>query len=292
VGNADSVHEDRDDAHPCRVRLAADERIADEQIREWLGDGATRTPLVAMNSSAWLVSSGGQRYVLKIAKASEQAGLHVAAWLEERGLRTGSPVRMIVRDDRLVALLRFVDGRGLGTSSGDVALLGETLGRAHSLLVGAPVPEGLERWPWASLDPTVIDEPVLRGAASKAIDVAERLAPTLTHGILHGDPAPEAFLAGEEGVGLIDWGAAGHGPLLYDAASAWLYTDERVLAAYTRTAPLMSGEIAGATQFLAFRWAVQACYFSNRLRRGDLTGLASDADNDKGLADARRALIG
>ena len=232
-------------AHPWRMRrLTTDDRIADEAVRQWLGAGATRTPLVAMNSSTWMVSSGAERYVLKIANASEQAGLRVSAWLDERGLRTGPPMRMTVRGDRVVALLRFVDGRGLETSSGDVDLLGETLGRAHSLLVGAPVPESLDRWPWAWLDSTVIDDPVLRTAASKAIDAAERLAPTLTHGILHGDPAPEAFLAGKDGVALIDWGAACHGPLLYDAASAWLYTDKRVLAAYVPHGPDPAGRNA------------------------------------------------
>jgi homoserine kinase type II len=274
------------------MSLTTDERIADEAVREWLGEGATRTPLVAMNSSAWTISFGAERYVLKVAKASEHAGLRVSVWLDARGLRTGPPKRMTVRGDRVVALLRFVDGRGLGTSSGDIDLLGETLGRAHSLLVGAPIPEDLDRWPWAWLDPTVIDEPDLRTAASKAIDAAERLAPTLTHGILHADPAPEAFLAGEDGVALIDWGAACHGPLLYDAASAWLYTDKRVLAAYARTAPIRPGEMVGAAPFLAFRWAVQACYFSSRRRRRDLTGLDGDDGNDKGLADARRALLG
>jgi Ser/Thr protein kinase RdoA (MazF antagonist) len=274
------------------VTQSADDRIAHEAVREWLGGGATRTPLVAMNSSSWIVSAGAQRYVLKIADASEEAGLRVAAWLDDRGMRTGPPVRMAVRADRLVALLRFVDGRGLDTSSGAVDLLGETLGRAHALLVGAPVPEGLDRWPWTWIDPAAIDEPVLRTAATEAIDAAERLAPTLTHGILHGDPAPEAFLANEDGVALIDWGAACHGPLLYDAASAWLYTDERVLAAYARTAPIRSDEIAGAAAFLAFRWAVQACYFSDRIRRRDLTGFETDAGNAEGLADARRGLLG
>ena len=44
--------------------------------------------------------------------------------------------------------------------------------------------------------------------------------------------------------------------------------------------------------FLAFRWAVQAWYFSERIRRGDLTGLEGEADNAKGLADARRGLLG
>jgi len=271
---------------------SADDQIAAEAVREWLGDGATRSPLVAMNSSCWMVSSGTERYVLKVADASEEAGLRVAAWLDERGLRTGRPVRTAVRGERLVALLRFVDGRGLDTSSEAVDLLGETLGRAHALLVGAPVPDELDRWPWTWIDPTVIDEPVLRRAATEAMKAADRLAPTLTHGILHGDPAPEAFLASEDGVALIDWGAACHGPLLYDAASAWLYTDERVLAAYARTAPIGSDEIAGAAMFLAFRWVVQACYFSDRIRRRDLTGFDTDAGNEEGLADARRGLLG
>jgi homoserine kinase type II len=270
----------------------SDDRIADEAVREWLGEEATRSPLVAMNSSAWMVASGSDRFVLKVAKASEQAGLRASAWLEEGGFLTGAPVRMTVRGNRLIALLRFVDGRGLESLSGDIDLVGETLGRAHSLLVGAPVPEGLDRWPWHWVDPTVIDDPDLRTAAMQAIDTAERLAPAVTHGILHGDPAPEAFLAAQEGVALIDWGAACHGPLLYDAASAWFYTDERVLAAYARTAPISTDEVACAAPFLAFRWAVQAWYFSDRLRRRDLTGIAGDADNDKGLADARRALLG
>ena len=62
----------------------------------------------------------------------------------------------------------------------DVDLIGRTLARVHSMLVGAPVPDGLDRWPWRSVDPTVIDEPDLRTAATKAIDAANRLAPTLT----------------------------------------------------------------------------------------------------------------
>jgi Ser/Thr protein kinase RdoA (MazF antagonist) len=292
VEPADVVDEEDDDAHPWRMSLTTDDSIADEAVRQWLGEGATRTPLVAMNSSAWMVSSGAERYVLKIANASQQAGLRVSEWLDERGLPTGSPKRMTVRGDRVVALLRFVDGRGLETSSGDVDLLGETLGRTHSLLVGAPVPEGLDRWPWVWPDPGVIDEPALRRAASKAIDTAERLAPSLTHGILHGDPAPEAFLDDEGGIALIDWGAACHGPLLYDVASAWFYSGERVLAAYARTAPIGADELVAAADFLAFRWAVQAWYFSDRIRRHDVAGLSGEADNDKGLADARRGLLG
>ncbi|MFL5726673.1 MAG: hypothetical protein ACJ77F_10070 [Chloroflexota bacterium] len=109
-----------------------DARLADEAIRNWLGDGTTRIPLTAMNSSSWMVSSGNERYVLKISHASEEACLRVAVWLEERGIRTGPPVHMAVRRNRLIALLRFEDGRPLSTSNEDAKALGEMLGRVHS----------------------------------------------------------------------------------------------------------------------------------------------------------------
>jgi homoserine kinase type II len=272
--------------------VIVDERLADEAIREWLGAGASSTRLAAMNSSAWMVVVGADRYVLKISPASEEAALQIAVWLEARGVRTGAPLKMAVRDERLIALLRFADGRPLETSAADVEALGGTLGRVHALLVGAPVPPGLQRWPWPWPDPNAIVDRELRQAAENAIRSAQTLAPTLTHGLLHGDPAPGAFLAGDDGIALIDWGAACHGPLLYDVASAWLYGGEGVLAPYARTSPLKPTELAAAPVYLAFRWAVQAWYFSDRIRRGDRTGLVGDDDNHKGLADAREGLLG
>lgn len=273
--------------------MTPDAALAAAAIRDWVGDGASLTPLRAMNSSTWLVASAAERYVLKISRAREEPAMRVAAWLDAHGLRTGAPIRVAVRGDRLVALLELVDGRPLGAADADVDLLGATLGRAHRLLAGAPVPPRIDRWPWSWPDATVIGEPALRRAAAAAIGEAHRLAPTLTHGILHGDPAPEAFLASDGAapdVALIDWGAACHGPLLYDVASAWLYAGPRVLPAYARTAPIGDAELAAARTFLAFRWAVQAWYFADRIRRDDRTGLGVD-ENAKGLADARRALL-
>jgi homoserine kinase type II len=46
----------------------------------------------------------------------------------------------------------------------------------------------------------------------------------------------------------------------------------------------------GLAPMLRFRWAVQADYFARRIAVGDLTGIADAAGNEKGLADARRAL--
>ena len=41
---------------------------------------------------------------------------------------------------------------------------------------------------------------------------------------------------------------------------------------------------------LRLRWAVQADYFARRIAADDLTGIASRAENEKGLEDARVAL--
>lgn len=275
-----------------RHHTGVDEPLALTLTREWLGDDAIRTPVEAMNSSTWIVEVDGSRYALKISSPTDEPGLQVAAWLEERGLRTGAPLRTEIREGRLVALLRFVDGRPLGDE--DAEAVGGTLGRAHRLLVGAPIPAGIDRWPWRWLDPAIIEEAALRSAAEAAIERAERLAPGLTHGNLHGDPAPEAFLDAGGDIGLIDWGAACHGPLLYDVASAWMYvrSDGRLIEAYARTGPLSRNELADTLDFLAFRWAVQAWYFSSRLAANDLTGIDSQAGNEEGLAHARLGLLG
>lgn len=273
-------------------RQARDLELAARFAGAWLGPAAALTPVDAMNSSTWMVVAAGEQYVLKISGAREAPALAVASWLAARGFRTGAPIHSAIEGDRLVALLEFVPGRELGGEPGDAKLVGESLGRVHSLLVDAPVPERLDRWPWAWLDPAIIEEPDLRGAAARAIAVAEVLAPASTHGILHGDPAPEAFLATDEGVALIDWGSACHGPLLFDIASARMYAGPDVLEPYARTAPIDRAELDGVGVFLAFRWALQACYFAGRMRRDDGAGPEGLAGNAKGLADARRALLG
>jgi hypothetical protein len=43
---------------------------------------------------------------------------------------------------------------------------------------------------------------------------------------------------------------------------------------------------------LRFRWAVQADYFAWRISVNDLTGISGPEENEKGLEDARRFLIG
>ena len=266
-----------------------DDELAQLLAREWLRDPVLRPLSGAMNSSAYEVRAGRERYVLKVSSPADEPGLHAPTCLEANGFRAGGAAMIARRNARLVALLRFVEGRPLSTTDWDA--VGETLGNVHRLLGACPVPGGITRWPWAWLDTGVIEDGALRSAATAAIDRVLKIAPALTHGILHGDPAPEAFRATPGDIGLIDWGAVCHGPLLYDVASAWMYTDRRVVAAYARTGPLVTGELDHASDFLAFRWAVQAWYFSTRLASGDLTGISDARGNEKGLADARRALL-
>lgn len=272
-----------------RMTHQADEALADGAIRAWLGEEATRTPVESMNGSVWLVETAAGRYVLKVARPEDAPGLDVATALDRAGISTGAPIRRAEQNGRLVALLRFVDGSELTVA--DARLVGSTLAQIHTALLDVDVPT-LDRWPWTFLDPSAIRETRLRFAAQQAIDGAHRVASSLTHGPLHGDPAPEAFLRSADGVALIDWGAALHGPLLYDVASAVMYAGPLVVDGYSQRSPLAEPELEHIDAFLAFRWAVQAWYFSDRIKRGDLSGVSGPSDNDVGLADSRRALLG
>ena len=112
-----------------------------------------------------------------------------------------------------------------------------------------------------------------RGGLTAASDV--------THGILHGDPAPEAFVADGSRVGVIDWGSALHGPLVYDLASARMYAGPGVVTGYLRTAPLEPAERS--------TWTSSAC-FAGRSRPGTSRGGSQrttsrdrrPAENEKG----------
>lgn len=261
-------------------------------VEEWLGPVALSRLEGGMNSAAWLLEAGdGSRFVVKASAASDTPGLAVAETLQERGFRAGGPVRTLLTEDGgLVALLRFVPGRPL--THADAEVVGETLGFAHSLLAEVPAPDGLDHWPWHWLDSSLIEAADLRRQADVVIAEAEALTEDVSHGILHGDPAPEAFLADRNEVGLIDWGAALHGPLLYDLASAHMYSGPDVVSGYTRTGPLPTTDLEHLDLFRRFRWVVQAWYFSRRIATNDMTGISSAGENEKGLDDARSALLG
>jgi homoserine kinase type II len=285
------------------ARLAADWDLADATVSTLDG---------GMNSQTWFVEAVGSRFVTKAVPVERretfEAGLAIATIVEAAGVRSGAPIltrdgsMAVAVDGRVLALLRFVDGTELtGESIEERALIGSTLGRVHLALAGHAVAEA-GRFPWLGVDaPHLSVRPWIRPAIVAAMAAWGAIPPeSLTWGLLHTDPAPEAFrldpATGE--CGLIDWDLGIVGPLLYDLASAEMYVggparSGPLIEAYLATGALPPAEVDRALRPLAqMRWAVQADYFAKRIATDDRTGIEAAADNEKGLEDARRGLIG
>jgi homoserine kinase type II len=259
-----------------------------------------------INSETWLVEHHGATYVAKRVPhggiADLVAGCEVASRLAEAGFVTGRPVptsdgRLVLTEHGL-ALLEYVPGRELeGATEQEQHWIASTLAGVH--LAGSPA-----RGPSTATFMTDWLSPQLPGVAAhpwlahvlEAVRAETDPLP-LTWSVLHTDPAPEAFVHDDNtGVtGLIDWTGATRGPVLYDVASAAMYlggTDRATafLDAYLTHGPLDAQEMHHLDAFRRFREAVQATYFAWRLAANDLTGGIDQAENEKGLNDARRRL--
>src|SRR5688500_14068671 len=104
--------------------VVVDEVVVKRIVEGWVGPVALGRLEGGMNSAAWLVETGdGSRFVVKASAPSDAPGLAVAEMLEERRFRAGGPVRMLMTEGGLVALLRFVPGRPL--THADAEVVGE-----------------------------------------------------------------------------------------------------------------------------------------------------------------------
>ena len=269
----------------------------------WGLDRAVVTPHHGgMNSATWFVDDGDRRRVAKSVPAAAAGdfagGLLVAAHLQRAGIRAGAPVpaldgRSVVTVDGLpLALLARVPGRPLEPD--DQPMIGATLASVHQRLLGFD-PPWAHRFHW--VDPAAAHlgiRPWVRPAVTAAVEALD--TGSMTWGLLHTDPAPEAFRLDGRTCGLIDWSWAMSGPLLYDLASAVMYVGgpDRATAlidAYLRSGVLSAGEVRqGLAAMLRFRFAVQTDYFARRITGNDLTGIDGPADNERGLAHARLLL--
>ncbi|KAB1110177.1 phosphotransferase enzyme family protein [Micromonospora aurantiaca] len=275
-----------------------------------LADAAVQVHNGGMNSATWFVSEVGERWVAKaVAPGSRRSfisGLEAAAHVEAAGVPAGTPV--VTRHGSLVAdvdgvplgLLNWVAGSGLlGRSPDEQRLIGATLARVHAALRSVTIKDA-DRFHWVDARaPHLAVRPWVRPSVTAALAGYEALdVGSLSWGLLHTDPAPEAFRldrkTGE--CGLIDWSIAMSGPLLYDLASAVMYVGgidnaDYLVEAYLESKTMTRAEVEhGLTAMLRFRWAVQADYFARRLVTDDLTGITSAADNEVGLENAHRWL--
>jgi Ser/Thr protein kinase RdoA (MazF antagonist) len=233
-------------------------------------------------SRCWeVVTTDHDRYVCRLSDPAVlrpvEAGLAAAVHLRGRGIAAGDPVRTLGgkltarTDEGVLAVLRRVPGRRLdGGDPVDQQWWGDRLGAVHRALQGFHHP-GLKKWLALDADaPHVAREPWLRDAVIGAMTATTRLTVTdrLTYGVLVGDPAPGTFVVDPETgrAGLLDCGASGTGPLVYDVAAAIVYAGgtERageLIDGYLAAGPVGADELEAALPvLLRLGWAVRAFY--------------------------------
>lgn len=254
-------------------------------------------------TEGWEVTALGERYLARLAERPQlEAGLTANQRLRAKGISAGEPVRTLAGTLTgetacgTLAVLRRAPGRTLdGRDPIDQQFWGDRLGAVHRRLQRFQHP-GLR--PFRPLDPEAAhlrDEPWLREATRAAATALTRLTVTdrLTYGVLHGDPAPDVFVIDPATgrAGLLDCGAIGVGPLLYDVAAAILYAGgehTELLDGYLAAGPVTADELhAGLPVLLRYRWAVQADWAARRLFEGAAAGGPYEK---RMLSEARRAL--
>jgi Ser/Thr protein kinase RdoA (MazF antagonist) len=270
------------DEHLLRSTLRDQWHLAPEEI----------APLPdALLSRGWEVTAGSERYVVRLTELSArqpvEAGLMAAEHLRGLDIPAGLPVRTLgggltaQTPDGALAVLRRVPGRRLdGADPIDQQWWGDRLGAVHRALQAFHHP-GLRPWQLLDADAVHLDaETWLRAAVADAVTATTRLTVTdrLTYGVLHGDPAPAAFVVDPATgrAGLLDCGASGTGPLVYDVAGAIVYAGGTELAGelidgYVAAGPVTRDELDAALPvLLRLRWAVLA---DRCARRGRPDGL-------------------
>lgn len=280
----------------------------DDPIREAMRSQWHRYPVEievlpsGLMSRAWAVTAGGESLVARLvdhsARQSLEAGLAAAHYLRGRGIEIGRPVRTLAgplsagTPAGALGVLHRVPGRPLDAGDPiDQQWWGDRLGAAHCALAGFDHP-GLRRWNWLHPEASHLAvRPWLRPALTAALAAMTRLTVTdrLTYGVLHGDPEAHGFVLdpGTGRAGVLDWGACGSGPLVYDVAAAVVYAggldaSAELLDGYLAAGPVDRDEMEAALPvLLRFRWAVQADWLARQLH--------ADPDADGGaIADPLR----
>ena len=263
------------------------------------------TPVSRLNSDTYVIDSDAARYVAVLVPAGRrrqfEAGLAVAERLAGTGLPSETPVRAangalcVPLDGTVVALLRCVDGRPLAETERHA--WGHALGAVHRALVGYSHPD-LGRFHWVRPDAAhlgVVDW--VRPVVAAAVEAVAKISVTdvLSYGVLHGDPVAGAFrVAGDSGrTGLVDWGAAGSGPLVYDLACAVMHAGgpgaaAELIEGYVTHGPVPADEVeAVLPTMLRFRHAVEA---DSAARQVWAARLAGGVAHDTARLDRARQL--
>ena len=269
-----------------------------------------------MTSEVWHVQAGQERFVAKYAYTSQQAfesGLYAAELVERHGITSGVPlhtkqgtlstmVESVHGQNHPFALLQYVPGKRLDLSKpGSAALYGYLLGRTHHILleeVGDWCASNLydfllEDTPYVTVQPGLA--PLIRHAIEAAYEYEERK--TVTYGVIWADAMEIRRDKETRRTGIIDWGAIGRGPLLFDIAlnELWYFpaksqAHREFIQAYLSQAPISADELAGIKYYKALLWARQAKFYAYCVAEKVTPGGSTPTSNAENLAKSRLEL--
>jgi len=268
--------------------VATDQQIRSALRTQW---HETVRECTALSEGRWRIAAAGHELLVTLTPAAGQArllaGLAVAEHLARVGFPAGEPVRAadgaftVPVEGGLLAVVRDVPGRSLDPADPvDQQWWGDLLGAAHRALTGFHHP-GVPRLAWMSGEGAHLSVvPWLRRTVADALAGVTRLTITdqLTYGVLHGDPAPEAFRIDPDTgrTGLVDWRAAATGPLVYDLAGAVGYAGgidaaTELVDGYLAAGPVAADEVESALPVLV-RYRLAECA-DQAARRSELATL-------------------
>lgn len=244
--------------------MATDQQIRSALRTQWHQTVGECTPL---SEGRWRIIASGHQLLVTLTPTAAQArllaGLAVAEHLAHLGFPAGEPVRAadgaftVPVEGGLLAVVHDVPGRPLDPADPvDQQWWGDLLGAAHRALTGFRH-RGIPRMTWLSGE-----------AMAEALADVTRLTVTdqLTYGVLHGDPAPDAFRIDPDTgrTGLVYWRAAATGPLVYDLAAAVGYAGgigaaAELIDGYLAAGPVTADEVESALPVLVrYRLAERA----------------------------------
>ncbi|GHO82390.1 hypothetical protein KSZ_03960 [Dictyobacter formicarum] len=275
----------------------------------------TRIP-GGFTADVWYVDTCQERFVAKFAYDTQQtfeAGLQAAEIVERAGIASSAPSRTATGKQTIMvegpptlyhplALLHFVAGERLNVKQPESAYLtGSLLGRIHTILLREQFrPQSGDRL-FAYLKENTAEVQVQAGLSAlihqavKAVETFEENTP-VTYGTLYGDSLQVLYDQTTRQVGLIDWGAVGWGPLLFDVAlTAEHFTSSQAqtdyfLQSYLAEAPINPQELAGLQYYQALHSAQLAKLFAWRLAHQATLGNPDPLANEMALRENRMML--
>lgn len=252
----------------------------------------------------WRISAADERYLVSLIPGGDrircEAGLSAIEYLHARGIAVGPPRRaaggavVTLGPDGMLCVLEDVPGRPLDPADPlDQQWWGDLLGRLHRELADFDH-RGLLGWHWIRPDAAHLElEPWLRPAVADAVAAVTKLTVTdqLRYGVLHGDPVAAAFRmnVATGRTGLVGWGPAATGPLLYDLAAAVIDAGgpaaaTELIDGYAAAGPVARDEIEVALPvLLRFCWAARADWCARRLAAAQVP--VGSAGSPPGKAD-------